>query len=290
MDVDQFKRVAKFSEDALKMAFSEMPQETKEHFKKGLTFLDSKLGSKEKKTVEKGKKLSDEDIFAKEILPQICRKIQELQDQELQEEGVNIQIDLSTIKTDFEDIKVEELQQEHNKIVGLENSLKFGTLVVQFIRGKFYLFAKDTLKMVDSNLKLAVKKCFHVPYTTYLRYATLANMFFCFPRLIMCDLTFTQILLHQKRLLKYLKSDAGRDLRDIISLSVSFNAMGRSLTIERCDINVMTIKAHTGPDWAIRDKYEENKVPTDSVVEKTIDEAVGAYRTADEESDLLANL
>lgn len=287
---EEIKQIAKFSGDALNLACAEMPQETKEGFKKGIMFLRSKLGSKENKTVEKGKKLTDEDIFAKEILPQIKRKIQELQDQELQEEGVEIKIDFSNIRTDFEDIKAEQLQQEHTKIVCLENSLKFGTLVIQFIRGKFYLFAKDALKTIDSNLKLAVKKCFHVPYTTYLRYATLANMFFCFPRLIMCDLTFTQILLHQKRLLKYLKSDVGRELRNIISLPVSFNAMGRLLTIERCDISVMTIKAYTGPDWAIRDKYEENNLLKDSVVEKTIDEAVGAYRAADEESDLLENL
>lgn len=287
---DQIKQAAKFSEDALNLAMDEMSQETKEAFVKGLKFINSKLGRKEKKTVEKGNKLSDEDIFVKEILPQIQRKIQELQDKELEEEGVNIQMDFSNIRTDFKDIKAEQLEQEHNKLVTLEDSLKFGTLVVQFIRGKFYLFAKDALKTVDSNLKLAVKKCFHVPYTTYLRYATLANMIFCFPRLIMCDLTFTQILLHQKRLLKYFKSEVGRGLRDIISLPVTFHAMGTSLKIERCDIDVMTIKANTGPDWTIRDKYEKDKVPSDSVVEKKVDDAVAAYCEADEESELLTNL
>lgn len=290
MAAKQIKQAAKFSEDALNLTFNEMSQDTKEGFEKGLTFLHSKLGSKEKKIVEKGKKLSDEDIFVKEILPQIHRKIKELEDKELQEGGVKIQIDFSNIRTDFKDIKAEQLQQEHTKIMDLEDSLRFGTIVAQFIRGKFYLFAKDALKTVDPNLKSAVEKSLQVPYTTFLRYATLANMCFCFPRLIMCDLTFTQILLHQKRLLKYLRSDAGRNLRDIMSLPVSLNAMGRSLTIERCDINVMTIKAHTGPDWAMRDKYDKTKVPTASVVEKTIDEAVGAYNTADEELDLLSNL
>lgn len=288
---EQLKQLAKFSEDALNVAFQEMSQETKENFEKGLTFIHSKLGTKERKTTEKTtEKLSDEDIFTKNILPQIERKIKELEDAELQEEGVQVQMDFSNIRTDFDEIKTEQLKNEHDKIVRLENELKFGTLVIQFIRGKLYLFAKESLKTVDANLKVAVEKVFGVPYRTYLRYATLANMFFYFPRLIMCDLTFTQILLHQKRLLKYFKSDAGRALRDNISLPVSLKAMGKTLTIERCDIDVMTVKVSTGPDWAIRDKYDQSRVPSDAEVQKTFDCAVGAYREANEETDLLENL
>lgn len=288
---EQLKQVAKFSEDAINVAFQEMSQETKENFEKGLTFLNSKLGTKGKKTTEKtSKHLSDEDIFKKNILPQIERKIKELEDVELQEGGVQVQMDFSNISTDFDGINAEELKNEHDKIVRLENELRFGTLVIQFIRGKLYIFAKDSLKTVDASLKAAVEKVFGVPYRTYLRYATLANMLFCFPRLIMCDLTFTQILLHQKRLLTFFKSDAGRKLRDDISLPVSLKAMNKTLTIERCDIHVMTVKVSTGPDWAIHDKYDQSRIPSDAEVEKTFDGAAGAYREANEEEDLLDNL
>lgn len=268
---EQIKQVAKFSEDAINVAFQEMSQETKESFEKGLTFLNTKLGTKRNKTKEKtSKNLSDEDIFTKHILPQIERKIKELENAELQEEGVQVQMDFSNIRTDFDGINAEQLKNEHDKIVRLENEMRIGILVIQFIRGKLYLFGKESLGTVDACLKAAVEKVFVVPYRTYLRYATLANMFFCFPRMIMCDLTFTQILLHQKRLLKYFKSDAGRKLRDNISLPVSLKAMDKTLTIPRCDIDVMAVNVSTGPDWAIRDKYDQSRIPSDAEVQRLL--------------------
>lgn len=97
---------------------------------------------KQNKTTVKGGKLSD-DVSKKDILPQIYQKIAELENAELQEGGVQILVDFSWIKTDFEDMKNDQFTTEHNKIVQLENSLKIASLVIQFIRGKFYLFARE---------------------------------------------------------------------------------------------------------------------------------------------------
>ena len=69
---------------------------------------------KKKKTTVKGGKLSDEDVFKKNILPQIYQKIAELENSELQEGGVQILVDFSWIKTDFEDMKIDQLTTEHN--------------------------------------------------------------------------------------------------------------------------------------------------------------------------------
>lgn len=43
------KTIAKFSQDALEMALKEMPEQDRMSFQRGLHFLNTKLGGKEKK-------------------------------------------------------------------------------------------------------------------------------------------------------------------------------------------------------------------------------------------------
>ena len=78
------KNIAKISEDALDMTFKEISPESRDNFQKGLDYFYSKLGTKEKKTTEtrSKKKLSDEEIFKHDILPQIDQKIKALENRE----------------------------------------------------------------------------------------------------------------------------------------------------------------------------------------------------------------
>ena len=152
------------------------------------------------------------------------------------------------------------------------------------------LKTSTVLLTLDSDLESAVKKAFGVPYRTFLRYATLANMLISFPRLIMCELSFTQILLHQKRLLKYLKSESGQELRHRLLFPVTLKTTGQTIQIERCDVEVLTAKFKTNPDWEIHDKHDKSELPRYATVKKTFDDAVGAYREAIEEEELLSNL
>lgn len=116
-------------------------------------------------------------------------------------------------------------------------------------------------------------------------------MLIALPRLIMCELSFTQIVLHQKRLLKYLNSESGKELRHRLSFSVTLHTKDKTIIIERCDIDVITSKFSTNPDWEIRDKHVDKKgLPNDATVQKLFDGAVGAYCEANEETELLAGM
>ena len=287
----EIKEISKFSEDAIGMAYEQLPESEKELMNKSLKTMLEKLGTKNKKPVtNKGINMSDGDIFLKEILPRINMRISEIENMELERDGVQIGVDFSEIKTDFEHMRLEQLQIEHTKILKLESSLKISSLVIQFIRGKFYLFAKEILKTSGNDLETAVEQVFGVSYRTFLRYATLANMLFCFPRLVLCELSFTQILLHQKRLLKYLKSNEGRELRDRLSFPVVLNTMGATIIIERCDVEVLAAKFNVGPDWEFHDKYDKSRLPSDADVHNIFDGATRGYREADEQADLEYNL
>lgn len=286
----EIKKISKFSADAIDMVYEKLPEEEKERMKNNFRTMLGLLGTKKQTTTKKSSdRIPDEDIFKKSILPQIYRKIEELEAAELRMDGLEIPIDFSCIETDFVDIKINQLAAEHNKILQLENSLKATTLVIQFIRGKFYLFAREALSKESSNLESTVKQVLNVPYRTFLRYASLANMLFCFPRLIVCGLSFTQILLHQKRLLKFLKSEEGQLLRDRLSVSVSLKAINKTITIERCDINVVSTNFNTSPDWEYRDLTDQSKLPEDQL-SSAFDGAVEAYRNANEEAELLDSL
>ena len=78
------KNMSKFSEDALEMALKTMSPKDREQFERGCNVLMTSLGKKEKSESDsKRTKITDNYIFEMNIVPQIRRKIAEIEAAEM---------------------------------------------------------------------------------------------------------------------------------------------------------------------------------------------------------------
>lgn len=259
------KTIAKFSQDALEMALKEMPEQDRMSFQRGLHFLNTKLGGKEKKTVVKRQKLSEEEVFMSYILPTIQKAVQEVEDAEV---AGHLQLNVSfNLKTNFASFKLEDIIQEHNRLTAMENRLKSFVLFSQCSRGLLYIELVNKLKSGEKSVKDFVEKSLHVSYVTVMRYITLASLISTYPRLILCGLSFTQLLKHHNRLLKFLMSMEGQDLSSKLALSVEIIAQGEKLKFQQTEMNTMNMRFSTDPDWEFHDTRAECGASEESLFE-----------------------
>lgn len=168
------KTAAKFSEDALNMALREMPEQDRASFQKGLNILNTKLGGKERKTVVKRQKLSDEEVFMSSVLPAIRKRIHEIENAEV---AGRLQLNVNfSLKTNFVSLRLEDLILEHNRLIAMEDGLKSLELFAQCSRGLLYIDLVDRLKSKGENVKGFIENSLNVAYMTVLRYITLASL------------------------------------------------------------------------------------------------------------------
>lgn len=272
------KRAAKFSEDALDMALREMPERDRLSFQKGLNILNTKLGDK-KKTMVKRQKLPDEEVFMSSVLPAIRKRIQEIENAEV---AGRLQLNINfSLKTNFASLGLEELILEHNRLKTMEDGLKTLELFAQCSRGLLYIELVDRLKSKGENIKEFIENSLNVVYMTVMRYITLASLISTYPRLIVCGLTFTQLLKHQNRLLKFLMSEDGRDFSSKLALSVEIEAQGERIKFERTDMKTMDMRFNTDPDWEFHDAHAEY-----TASEESLCDLVESREFVDEEADL----
>lgn len=273
----KLKNLSKFSEDALNLAIKGMPENEQNNFERGLMYLENVMGVKKTKPPT-STKINDESIFRSSIVPQIQRRIQEIEQMELEHRKCIIHV-MFEFKTNFDGLKDEHWKTTHQKIVDLETGLKSLTLLSQYSRGMFYMTIVKKLKLAGQNWKPFVSEEFKISHITTLRYMTLAAIINSYPRLILCELSFTQILKHKSRLMKYLKSEDGQNLESALSLSVEIKAQGRSVSISRMVQEIPATKFATDPDYQYRDS-----------ISKCDAEAAAQWETStseNEEEDLL---
>lgn len=273
------KTIAKFSQDALDMALREMPVQDRAYFQKGLDFLNAKMGGKEKKTVVKRQKLSEEEVFKSSVLPTIRKRIYEVETFEVQG---RLQLNVNfNLRTDFLGIGLEDLILEHNRLITMEDGLKSLELLAQYSRGLLYIELVARLKSKGEKVKNFIENSLNVTYVTALRYISLASLISTYPRLILCGLTFTQLLKHQSRLLKFLMSEEGQDLSSKLALSVEVEAQGGRLKFERTDMKTMDMRFNTDPDWEFHDARAEYAASDENLCE-----LVDSREFVDEEANL----
>lgn len=239
------------------MALNTMPVEQWNNFKSGLNVLAENLGEKKKKNQLKTQNLSDDVVFKKYVLPGIYHAMQEIEQQETR--GIlSINVKFAII-TSFAGFNLEQMLIEHSNLVAAEDGLKALTLFVQYSRGLLYIELVDKLKEKGQGLKEFVEKSdgLNVSHMTILRYMTLASIISTYPRLILCQLSFTQILKHKNRLLHFLMNDEGQDLNSKLSLSFEIMAHGKKVKIERVEMKTTDVKFSTDPDWMQHDLYSE---------------------------------
>jgi len=280
---EQLKQVAKFSEDAISMACNTLTEEQWEHFRNGLDIITQNLGEKKEnrnKSKPRDTKLSDEVIFKEHLLTQIRQRLVEVEKDEV-EKLLAITVDF-TIRTDFTRSSIEDILEEHVKIVHTEEGLKAMTLFAQFSRGLLYLTLTGKLKEKRQTLREFVEGGnLNVSYTTVLRYMTLATIILKYPRLLLCQLNFTQIMKHKKRLLDFLSLPDGHDLHCRLTVPFEIIANGHKINIEHGEIKTLTEKFNTSADWMFHDVH--NRATTTDEQVKTV---VASLVMEDEEADL----
>ena len=104
-----------------------------------------------------------------------------------------------TIRTDFDGLSKQDLLREHIIIVQ-KNRIQSTDNFAQFARGKLYLSLTDVVEKSGQRLKDFVNKELNISYMTFLRYMTLASIISSYPSILLCELSFAQILKHKKRL------------------------------------------------------------------------------------------
>lgn len=120
-------------------------------------------------------------------------------------------------------------------------------------------------------------------YMTVLRYLTLASVISSYPRLLMCSLTFAQILKHRERLCKFLESETGIPLQDQLSMSFDISVQG---TIRHIGCNSVPMppkqKYDFNPDW--EHKEETPNIKTEQWIESA--GAMGTDQTDNEVEEM----
>lgn len=248
----KIKSVSKFSEDAINLAMDKMSESEKKNLVKGLDILSNSLGEKKSETRKTTKKITDESIFTNSVIPQILRRINLIEEREI---AGKLTLDVDFVfRTDFDGLSKNDLLREHSLLVRVEAEYKFLTIFTQFARGKLYLSLVDVLNKSGQELKDFAKQELKVSYMTVLRYMTLASIISSYPRLLLCELSFAQILKHKTRLCKYLESVKGQELGDRLSLSVEVKINGKELSIKHLSVEMTeNIKFNTNPDWGYHD-------------------------------------
>ena len=277
------KNMAKFSEDALEMALKTMSTKDREQFERGCNVLMTSLGKKEKGPSDsKRRKISDDYIFETNIVPQIRRKIAEIEAAETIGK-LKIDIDFKSLTNLDEKCDMEKIKKEHVHLLKLESNLQGLTLFAQFGRGRLYFTLSKSIQRGEKSFNQIVEEELDVSYRTVLRYMAFSNVILNFPRLILCDLSFSQILKHKDRLLKYLESKEGQSIRDSLSLSIEVIAQGQKVTIEQQDMPMFRkVKFNTDPDWAHHDKAATN----DDVSKDILQDLAGPSKETNEIEDL----
>lgn len=256
---EKIKKISKFSEDALTLALKNMPEAERKYFTQGLTYLETELGVKEKKSPV-STKMNDETVFRNSIIPWIEKQVKEIQIKELENNECSVKVKFD-FKTEFDGLTDSQWKTAHSEVVALETGLKSLTLIAQFSRGLLYITLSKKLKATGQSWRAFVNNELNVSPMTALRYMTLSSIIMNYPRLILCELSFTQILKHKTRLLKYLKSDEGHDLESALSLSIVMKAQDRPVLINRTILDVPAIKFPTDPDHIYRDAINKEETP-----------------------------
>ena len=269
-----------------------MSEEDWNSFQRGLDCIHSSLGEKKQKLKMHKAKISDDDLFKHTLLPSISQIVNDMEKREMHAKlSINVQF---KIITQFAGFNIEDILQEHVKIVTLEEGLQSLKLMAQYSRGLLYIELVNNLASKGQCIKDFLQKgnMLNVAYITVLRYMTLANMILKYPRLLLCKLSFSQILKHKQRLLNFLESEEGEDLSSKLSLPFEIVVQDKQLNIAQPEMDTLKLTFNTDADWQQRDTMDNGKdiKVSDECLQKWVKSRKEEYEEADLERTLLVNI
>lgn len=254
MSAATIKYIASFSEEAINTALrcTITDDDQKKTFEDTLNSIAAKLVKPTRKRKMTPVLPSDDVVFRNNVVPQIREKLAEYEDQNNKGNDVVWKIALS-YNSDFSTADLTALKATHALIVKEEETICNLQLIVVFHRGLLYLSARR-LAPADANIRDWFMNEFGVSYVTILRYQAFAALILRYPRLIVCGLSFTQIMKHKDRIMKYLKEDTQLETRltDVINISAQDTPVDIHPSVE---CNVPKCRFSVDPDYFYEDCY-----------------------------------
>ena len=202
------------------------------------------------------------DVFKNNVLPDICRDLDNYEKRILVNPVVEVNIDFD-FNADFTSMPLADMKKMHGIII--EKEQKIGTMdkYIKFVRGKLYEEAyRYVLQNKDVNEYEWFPQEFGVAYRTAVRYMSFALLVTKWPRFLITNISFWQLLKHITRLQQHLKDDC--DLSARLQVGVELLIQGKNIHIRQKEVMVPSIRHDTDPDALYfeeeKSKPKENEV------------------------------
>ena len=281
--------MAKHSEEAIELVWLELNKELKNVVSSVLEKMAGRLEITKKKEVRRKttKQLTSDVTFRQYIIRQIQRLLNDFERKELSgEPALNTNFNFKIEWADTVDETA-----EHESIIQAEDSAKSLTLICPVLSRKIlYIYiAKKIKREARKSVKQSLEEGrLKVSYRTFLRYVAFANDVIRFPRLLVVDLTFSQILKYRGQLANYFASAEGLALAAQISMPLTFKVNGSLVKIEGRDTKPVALKmsVNTGPDCDFEDQHDKSEVRGDRL-EEWLEDTEGAQCTEKDEVEIL---
>ena len=224
--MEAFKNIGAFSVDAIVQGIertfdSDEKQQLFEMVKK----LSSNLGEpskapKRKKSTATPKIPTKQEIFTNNILPQIKRSVRQYEQDQLH----NRQMQLSDKVWNEREFSITnrtnlgQIKKIHEEILNQERVAGARYLLTKFNRGLFYLSIYEQI-MNEPNIKEWFSDNLNISYQTAMKYIVSASLIRRCPALLVCDLTFDQLVFHSDSINNYL-SEEQEGLKEKLSVAV----------------------------------------------------------------------
>lgn len=236
------KKIRGFSEDAIVQCMERVfTPEEKQTFGKLSEKLSSSLGTKspaEKKTnTKKPPKIpTAEEVFVSKVLPQIEEKVKEWSEKELNLEKHPV-LDLCKLDRNYSKLSLSEFEATHKLILSQEAAAGVIHLTAKFWRGIFYTEGKRRALLTTKTLDEWFEDHLHVNYNTASRYIVFSTLVRRCPRLIICGLSFDQLVKHSKSIRSRLENDDGFAAMLGVTTRVEYN-LPQKVKIEAAECQI----------------------------------------------------
>jgi hypothetical protein len=121
----------------------------------------------------------------------------------------------------------------------------------------------------------------NIPYTTAYRYITFAKLIMNYPKLLVCDLEFSEITAHYSHFIEYLKTDNNLAAKLMTPVNISVREIQLEIKVENTPLDL--VKFQETPDITLYEHVLASK-PIDSFYNAGIE-----AMCTDEDVDLKVN-
>lgn len=251
------KKISGYPENAISWAMDKLPSNERAELNKTLNKIEGFLGEKPKK--EATRKLpSITVIFEQHILIEINKTLRKLE--KLEDKGKIFEVNesISSLSGNFQDLSLDELAKLHKKVVEYEDGFQTVSNFLKYYRGLVYLTVHGKCDDSDGLQRWIAKE--DVSKSTVYRYMAFSALIMRFPRLILCNLNFSQILKHKERILAFMSRAENSKIAHQLSETVEFRIGATTIEINsKDDGEIPHIRGISfTPDWRILDNYEDN--------------------------------